>query len=73
MAQVRMIASAQEVVPYLKGLSFPCSKEAVIDFVKRKKAPPEVVLAVERMRPETKYDNVEDVVEAINKVLAKRK
>ncbi len=70
---VRMVSSAKEVIPYLKGLQFPADKQTVIEHVKRQNAPPEVVLSVERMRPEKKYDNVEDVVEAIEKVLARRR
>lgn len=52
---------AAEIVNYLGGLGFPCSKEDILDLVVGQHAPREVVSALERL-PEERYSSLADIM-----------
>lgn len=52
------------IAEVLKGLDFPANRQKCVDYAKKRDAPKEVVLALERM-PEGKYASMADVWHAI--------
>ncbi len=61
-------ASADEVAKYLKGITYPCNKKQLLDIAKRNQAPHAVLRTLEIVRDE-KFDDVNDVKEAVKRVL----
>ncbi len=67
MAEQRRI-SPGEATKYLAGLTFPCSKQDVINCARQRKAPKEVLDMIELMQetiPNQKYPNMMAVTSAL--------
>ena len=52
--------SASELASYLKGISFPCSKQDILDTARNNSAPDNVIEWLDRL-PDKEYNNVTDV------------
>ncbi len=67
MAKAKPALTIDQVLEYVKDAPFPCSKEQLLEHARKRGAPEEVLHALKIMRPETKYDNLEDVREGLLK------
>lgn len=63
----RTDASAAAVVDFLEGIQYPCSKEEIIDYATRQRAPTMVVDALRRL-PEEQYYDIAHVIDRFSKV-----
>lgn len=72
MAQRRTRARARipaaEVVDYLGGLSFPCSKEDIVQLAVGQQAPAEISAALESL-PEERYSSMDDIMRHFGRTL----
>ena len=65
MAREKSVLTVNEVLDFVKDCTFPCTKEQLIAHATRKKAPENVIHALQIMRPEKKFDNLDDVREGL--------
>lgn len=52
--------SASELASYLKGISFPCGKQDIVDTARNNNAPDNVIEWLDRL-PDKDYNNVTDI------------
>ncbi len=61
--------SASELANYLKGISFPCSKQDILDTSRNNNAPDNIIDWLDRL-PDKEYNNVTDVEREFGQIKA---
>lgn len=53
---------------FIKGISFPCSKQDLIDDAEENDAPDSILNMLEKL-PERQYESVNDVIESVGRAV----
>lgn len=61
--------SVSELASYLKGISFPCGKQDIVDTARNNGAPDNVIDWLDRL-PDKEYNNVTDVERGFSQIKA---